>query len=296
MSSRFLRILKHKTLAPPLCRSFRWDHLQRGYIFFFPPDEFFISLSWMFCFVETAIRYQNRSGEFISISIRTTYNRRCFSLIHENEGDAALITKQRIYLPFFFHLSKLWDQFKVRKLLSCEPPAPMSHKMKRKKVTKLRDRGDERNKYGEREKKKTFSHFLNARAEGEVVLFCSQSKLRWRSAPSELLVTPTDNFRNYLPPLRPGGCVWQFNWQSDILTHVAPWAASGALLLSLLTQLFFITFRGKKTECHTMNGTAWKCVLLYPNLNDYHRLGPIYQPAPPHSVWAVSVSVSADLQ
>lgn len=114
----------------------------------------------MFCFVETAIRYQNRSGEFISISIRTTYNRRCFSLIHENEGDAALITKQRIYLPFFFHLSKLWDQFKVRKLLSCEPPAPMSHKMKRKKVTKLRDRGDERNKYGEREKKRRFPTFL----------------------------------------------------------------------------------------------------------------------------------------
>ena len=100
---------------------------------------------------------------------------------------------------------------------------------------------------GKEKKKKTFSHFLNARAEGEVVLFCSQSKLRWRSAPSELLVTPTDNFRNYLPPLRPGGCVWQFNWQSDILTHVAPWAASGALFLSLLTQLFFITFRGKKT-------------------------------------------------
>lgn len=49
-------------------------------------------------------------------------------------------------------------------------------------------------------KKKTLSHFFNTGAEGEIVLICSQSKLRWRSPPSELLVRQSDSFRNHLPP------------------------------------------------------------------------------------------------
>lgn len=68
--------------------------------FFSPPNKFFFSLSWMFCFVKTVIRYRKGPGELISISFTTTHNRRCVYLIHKIAGKCSINNKMEDLFRF----------------------------------------------------------------------------------------------------------------------------------------------------------------------------------------------------